>query len=881
MYSYNIKLDYSNSAKKERSMMLSDIPQVNRLSYNNKTAKNNVQQSFSRNKIIQYQANAYVEKIISQERNKNFNNINGKKEISKKSDNNITNNNNVIDIKQLIGKNYNKPIDISMLTESIPVKFNQGKISSKSFGTIFSYAANTNQGIVRNYNEDRVSIIINMNQPSNYKKRIPWPKISYFAIFDGHAGNKCAEYLRENLLKLICTNSYFPENITEAIRYGFEKADEKYLNNYAMVGGHLRDNSGTCGLILLIVDDEIYIGNVGDSRCIGSFNNGKFKKDITEDHKPNTPIEKERIVANGGYIYQSRTPIKIFENLILKNKIIIGPYRVFPGRLSVSRTIGDAEGKLPILGGNPKVIIPKPDIFKFNLSENDIDYFILGCDGIFDQLSSSDVFKCASLIFEKNKKIKNADMHSTCGEIVDLILKASMIRQSYDNVTCLIICFKDLLNILNKNENYPTNNIRADIHPSIKKEPLDRIPNNSNNNHNRKSINIHNISKIIQKLKSGNTETSILGKKDEISLRNIDAKNLGSLKTMDFSKINSNKNIFKENNTSIKSMNYNTKEEKKDEYHNGNKNKKINVLYKNNNYKNFSLTNLPKTNYLNYTLNNYEMRAENLEKDKGFYNKKKIIYNGFKKKNESFEKNISCKIESEKDKKNSYYPTDTESNSRNNHYIKNKDFRNYIHTNNSLKNISKDSNINKYINNNKKEEPYQENKVNYVVNNTFLTESKISSNKAFNNMIKKNSDKINLLKNFNDINNQTNNQINQNNQNANNEKNVSFQMFKPFNSTGIKRIYPVGKTVYELNDKKNNPINKFNNHTYYFSYKKKFDKSKEDKVKEAYTNKTNEDIKIKSIKKNLLNLNNIKNNNELKVKYPITKSRSNTDYIDG
>ena len=180
-----------------------------------------------------------------------------------------------------------------MLTEPLP-KLNQGKISSKSFGVITSYAANTHQGIVRNYNEDRVSIIINMNKISNYKSSVPWPKISYFAIFDGHAGNKCAEYLRENLLRLICSNKFFPENIPEAIKYGFEKADEFFLNNYAMINGQLIDNSGTCGLILLIVNNDVYIGNVRDSRCIGSFNKGKIQCDITRDHKPNTPYEKRK-----------------------------------------------------------------------------------------------------------------------------------------------------------------------------------------------------------------------------------------------------------------------------------------------------------------------------------------------------------------------------------------------------------------------------------------------------------------------------------------------------------------------------------------------------------------------------------------------------------
>lgn len=56
----------------------------------------------------------------------------------------------------------------------------------------------------------------------------------------------------------------------------------------------------------------------------------------------------------------------------------MGPHRAFPGRLSVSRTFGDIEAKLPEFGGNPKAIICTPEIRVLTLSEDD-DFIILGC----------------------------------------------------------------------------------------------------------------------------------------------------------------------------------------------------------------------------------------------------------------------------------------------------------------------------------------------------------------------------------------------------------------------------------------------------------------------------------------------------------------------
>ena len=743
-----------------------------------------------------------------------------------------------------------KPINLKMLTEPM-IKFNQGKISSKSFGSIISYATNTNQGIVRNYNEDRVSIIINMNKPSNYKSSLPWPKISYFAVFDGHAGNKCAEYLRENLLKLICSYIYFPENIPEAIRYGFEKADEQFLNNCAMVNGQLKDNSGTCGLILLLVNNDIYIGNVGDSRCIGSFNNGKIQRDITRDHKPNAIYEKERILANGGRIYQTKTKIKVEENFILKNKILLGPYRVFPGRLSVSRTVGDAEGKIPILGGNPNVIICKPDIYKFNLNENDIDYFILGCDGIYDQLSSIDVFKCLSLVLERNKEIinnlnenqksglhrNNIDIHTTGGDIVDLILKASMIRQSYDNVTCILICFKNLLEIDYHYINESDNN-KNDLYASIRRSPKILVASNSSNNYNnntannKKNINIHGISKIIQKLKSGSSDSNIFRKKEEITLSNeineFSGKPLidsyikmfntkdkdNSVSNTHSSNGNSSINIKVENNNNQSNNNNNSfsLEEKKNNFLNFKNNKKENmhlqIIYKTSNNNNFLYNpkNLIKTDNINNSINNNlegeppDNKSED-KKDKIYYNKKRIKY--FNKNKELSEPKDEELIHKEIGKENGLLKP--YNNSRNFHFNRNKllNLNSVIQTNtNTLgkienKNLEKNvsyTNMNKIskneilnmtspqkkynknnFNNNNLIEISDKKKFSNFIGNNFFTEAKTKSNKVFYNLIRNKLNQTDLMKNFKKVNNKESEPV-YNNESFNNKSNTLNDM---------------------------------------------------------------------------------------------------------
>lgn len=58
--------------------------------------------------------------------------------------------------------------------------------------------------------------------------------------------------------------------------------------------------------------------------------------------------------------------------------IIYGPFRVFPGRLSVSRTFGDIEAKREKFGGNPNVVIATPEIKEFNIDDK-MDFLLLGC----------------------------------------------------------------------------------------------------------------------------------------------------------------------------------------------------------------------------------------------------------------------------------------------------------------------------------------------------------------------------------------------------------------------------------------------------------------------------------------------------------------------
>lgn len=108
----------------------------------------------------------------------------------------------------------------------------------------------------------------------------------------------------------------------------------------------------------------------------------------------------------------------------------MGPHRVIPGRLSVSRTFGDIEAKNPKYNGKEGVVIAQPEISQFTVRKDFHDFIVLGCDGIFDRLSNQRVLDaCWDTINSiKSNEIKSGTftqktVHEVSGAMADEIIK--------------------------------------------------------------------------------------------------------------------------------------------------------------------------------------------------------------------------------------------------------------------------------------------------------------------------------------------------------------------------------------------------------------------------------------------------------------------------
>ena len=379
-------------------------------------------------------------------------------------------------------KNRYQKISISNNQKSyFSANLSNVKISHKPFGIIQAYSTITSKG-KRDYNEDRVSIIYNIPKPPGYSEsknnNIPWPNCSFFGLYDGHGGSRACDFLRDNLHKYIINDKYFPINPQKAIANGFIYAEKNFLKSYKGI-----DSSGSCAIVVVVIENRVYIANVGDSRAILSSKNGSKFYALSRDHRPGDEKEYKRILDAGGkiykteYEYQSKSLYNNNNNnnnygnsvynrrannnyILNNNKInnknsnsnnqkinitynktssIIGPLRVSPGKLSVSRTIGDIEAKDPKFGGNPNVIISIPEIKYFDNTDKN-DFILIFCDGIYEKLKNKDIIDC---IWKEITEKEFIDIHNMAGYSIEKLINKCINEDSSDNLTVIMICLKN------------------------------------------------------------------------------------------------------------------------------------------------------------------------------------------------------------------------------------------------------------------------------------------------------------------------------------------------------------------------------------------------------------------------------------------------------
>ena len=229
-------------------------------------------------------------------------------------------------------------MSVSSLASLPYEEYPNAEFSKQPFMNISGYGFNSYNGKVKKFNEDRVKVIPQYQLRNSKNKTL---NISYFGVFDGHSGNKCSDFLRENMHNYIFNSPYFPSNMVRAIKEAFNKAEETFKSMaYDSINNILLDKSGSCALIMIIINNYLFSINLGDSRALYSYDTGKYVYQITRDHKPNDEIERRRIENAGGKVFYANTVTRNGREIQLKEedfgKGFSFPYRILPGKIAVS-----------------------------------------------------------------------------------------------------------------------------------------------------------------------------------------------------------------------------------------------------------------------------------------------------------------------------------------------------------------------------------------------------------------------------------------------------------------------------------------------------------------------------------------------------------------
>ncbi|XP_076027141.1 integrin-linked kinase-associated serine/threonine phosphatase 2C isoform X2 [Genypterus blacodes] len=217
-------------------------------------------------------------------------------------------------------------------------------------------------------------------------------RVSYFAVFDGHGGARAsryaAEHLHHNLAKKFpCSES---ENLDKLVKKclldTFRQTDEDFLKKASSQKPAWKDGStATC---VLVVDDMVYVANLGDSRAVlcrmEQTGRGEAERSVTlalsKEHNPTIYEERMRIQRAGGTVREGRVL----------------------GVLEVSRSIGDGQYKR--CG-----VISTPDLRRCQLTTND-RFILLACDGLFKVFSADEAVKFVLHILQDETVEKKAGL---------------------------------------------------------------------------------------------------------------------------------------------------------------------------------------------------------------------------------------------------------------------------------------------------------------------------------------------------------------------------------------------------------------------------------------------------------------------------------------
>ncbi|XP_030633158.1 protein phosphatase, Mg2+/Mn2+ dependent, 1Da [Chanos chanos] len=303
--------------------------------------------------------------------------------------------------------------------------------------------------------------------------------VAFFAVFDGHGGRDAAQFARDHLWDLIKKQRGFwsedDGEVCAAIRKGFiacHHAMWKKLPEWPKTLTGLPSTSGTTASVVVIRGNRMYIAHVGDSAVVLGVQDDPSDQfiraeELTQDHKPELPKERERIEGLGGSVIKKsgvnrvvwKRP-RLSHNGPVRRSTVIDQIPF----LAVARALGDLWS-YDFYSGE-FVVSPEPDTSVVTLDPKRHRYVILGSDGLWNMVPPQDA---VSMCQDNDEAMAKCGVSSARQLVSHALLRWRQRMLRADNTSAIVICLQPpgvveeplhqeevLLNLAEGSRCYPT-----------------------------------------------------------------------------------------------------------------------------------------------------------------------------------------------------------------------------------------------------------------------------------------------------------------------------------------------------------------------------------------------------------------------------------------
>ncbi|KAJ8280944.1 hypothetical protein GJAV_G00061340 [Gymnothorax javanicus] len=256
--------------------------------------------------------------------------------------------------------------------------------------------------------------------------------VAYFAVFDGHGGREAAQFARDHLWDFMKKQRGFwskdDEEVCAAIRKGFvacHYAMWRKLPEWPKTLTGLPSTSGTTASVVVIRGDRMFVAHVGDSGVVLGVRDDPSDQflraiEVTQDHKPELPKERERIEGLGGSVIKKS-----------------GVNRVIPF-LAVARALGDLWS-YDFYSGE-FVVSPEPDTSVVRLDPRRHRYIVLGSDGLWNMVPPQDA---VAMCQDNDEAMAQGGVSSARQLVSHALLRWRQRMLRADNTSAIVVALQE------------------------------------------------------------------------------------------------------------------------------------------------------------------------------------------------------------------------------------------------------------------------------------------------------------------------------------------------------------------------------------------------------------------------------------------------------